>query len=98
MISFAAPDEGQQLKQIERYTGRQIERHVVEGMEPKVKQRTAAPGSARKPGYGGQRRSEPRRFSNGGNSSWSGGKSYGGNGARSSREGGFSGTRNRGRG
>ena len=34
-ISFAAPDEAQLLKQIERYTGRRIEAHVVAGMEPK---------------------------------------------------------------
>ena len=34
-ISFAAPEEAWQLKQIERYTGRRIEAHVVAGMEPK---------------------------------------------------------------
>jgi superfamily II DNA/RNA helicase len=34
-ISFAAAEDGRQLKQIERFTGRQIEAHVVPGMEPK---------------------------------------------------------------
>ncbi|MBI2227175.1 MAG: DEAD/DEAH box helicase, partial [Betaproteobacteria bacterium] len=93
-ISFAAPDEGQQLKQIERYTGRQIERHVVEGMEPKVKPRSGAPAGERKR-FGEQRRFRPA----GGNTRWSGGKSFGGNGGRSSRDGGgFGGSRSRGRG
>ena len=93
-ISFAAPDEGQQLKQIERYTGRQIERHVVEGMEPKVKPRSGAPAGERKR-FGEQRRFRPA----GGNTRWSGGKSFGGNGGRPSRDGGgFGGNRSRGRG
>ncbi len=96
-ISFAAPDEGQQLKQIERYTGRQIERHIVEGMEPKLKPRSAAPDGARKPRYGEQRR--PRSSNDRGESRWGGGKSYGGNGGRQSRDGGgFGGNRSRGRG
>ncbi len=34
-ISFASPDDARQLKQIERFTGRRIETHVVPGMEPK---------------------------------------------------------------
>ncbi|TAK53407.1 MAG: DEAD/DEAH box helicase, partial [Dehalococcoidia bacterium] len=89
-ISFAAPDEGQQLKQIERYTGRQIERHVVEGMEPKVKPRSGAPAGERKR-FGEQRRARPA----GGNTRWSGGKSFGGNGGRQSRD---FGNRSRGRG
>jgi len=79
-ISFAAPDEGQQLKQIERYTGQQIERHVVEGMEPKVKPRSGAPGGERKR-FGEPRKPRPA----GGNARWSGGKSFGGNGGRPSR-------------
>jgi len=111
-ISFAAPDEGHQLKQIERYTGNQIERHVIEGMEPKVKPRSGAPsGNDRKrfggPGKSGDPRkrfgeaAKPRRPSTGG-SNW-GGKSFGGNGGRpSSRDGGggggFGGNRSRGRG
>ncbi len=94
-ISFAAPDEGQQLKQIERYTGHQIERHIVEGMEPKVKPRSGAPGGDRKR-FGEQRK--PRPAGNG-NSRWSGGKPFGGNGGRPSRDGGgFGGNRSRGRG
>ncbi len=44
-ISFAAPDDGWQVRQIERYTGHAIVAHVVEGMEPKVPQR-----SSHKPG------------------------------------------------
>jgi len=104
-ISFAAPDEGQQLKQIERYTGHEIERHIVEGMEPKVKPRSGAPGGDRKR-FGAQRRPSS---GNGGNARWGGGdrgnsrsngaKSYGGNGGHSSRDGGgYGGNRSRGRG
>jgi superfamily II DNA/RNA helicase len=101
-ISFAAPDEGQQLKQIERYTGNQIERHVIVGMEPKVKPRSGAPrgnnerkrfGDPRK-SFGGNKRSEPR-------ASWGGKPSFGGNGGRPSTRdggGGFGGQRSRGRG
>jgi superfamily II DNA/RNA helicase len=103
-ISFAAPDEGQQLKQIERYTGHEIERHIVEGMEPKVKPRSGAPSGDRKR-FGAQRRPSS---GNGGNARWGGGdrgnsrsngaKSYGGNGGRSSRDGGgYGGNRSRGR-
>ena len=69
-ISFAAPDEAQQLKQIERYTGRQIERHVVAGLEPMIKERHAVPGGERKPRYGEQRR--PRRPNDRGESRWVG--------------------------
>jgi superfamily II DNA/RNA helicase len=96
-ISFAAPDDGQQLKQIERYTGRQIERHVVAGMEPTLKPRSGgAPGGERKR-FGGQnkRQGEQRRFGGGGESRWSGGRSFGGNGGRQSRD---FGNRSRGRG
>ena len=85
-ISFAAPDEGQQLKQIERYTGHQIERHIVAGMEPRLKPRSAAPGGERKR-FGDPRKrtgngGKPPRSGGGGESRWSGGKSYGGNGGR----------------
>jgi superfamily II DNA/RNA helicase len=98
-ISFAAPDEGQQLKQIERYTGNQIERHVIAGMEPKVKPRSGAPSGNDRKRFGDPRkngsneRGESRWNSGGANksrtgSSW-GGKSFGGNGGRpSSRDGG----------
>jgi len=108
-ISFAAPDEGQQLKQIERYTGNPIERHVIAGMEPKVKPRSGAPsGNDRKRGWNerGETRwnsGDPRK-SFGSNkprtgSNW-GGKSFGGNGGRPSTRdgGGFGGNRSRGRG
>src|SRR5258705_3407201 len=54
-ISFAAPDEGQQLKQIERYTGHQIERHVVAGMEPRLKPHSAGAGGER------ERLGDPRK-------------------------------------
>jgi superfamily II DNA/RNA helicase len=73
-ISFAAPDEGHQLKQIERYTGHSIQRHVIEGMEPKVKPRNGPPA-------GGQKRFGNRnaRFGNGGNSGNGGNARWGGN-------------------
>ena len=68
-ISFAAPDDGWQVRQIERYTGHSIAAHVVVGMEPKVQQRSShKPSAAPRRGNGG----------NGGN----GGKSYGGNAGR----------------
>ncbi|MEO8442548.1 MAG: helicase-related protein, partial [Betaproteobacteria bacterium] len=97
-ISFAAPDEGHQLKQIERYTGNQIERHVIAGMEPKVKPRSGAPSGNDRKRFGDPRKSfggnKPRS-----GSSW--GKSFGGNGGRPSSHdggGGFGGNRSRGRG
>ncbi len=117
-ISFASPDEGHQLKQIERYTGHLIERHVVEGMEPKVKPRSGPPAGAQKR-FGGNRNARPStgntssRWAGGerSESRWggnnrgearasTGGKPFGGNGARPSREGGsgFGGNRPRGRG
>jgi superfamily II DNA/RNA helicase len=109
-ISFAAPDEGHQLKQIERYTGNQIERHVIAGMEPKVKPRSGAPSGNERKRFGDPRKSfggnagKPRSNARGesrsnSGSSW-GGKSFGGNGGRpSSRDGGgFGGNRSRGRG
>jgi superfamily II DNA/RNA helicase len=53
-ISFAAPDDGWQVRQIERYTGHAIVAHVVEGMEPKVQQRSSHKPSSRQ-GKGGKR-------------------------------------------
>jgi superfamily II DNA/RNA helicase len=104
-ISFAAPDEGHQLKQIERYTGHQIERHVIEGMEPKVKPRSGPPSGPQKR-FGGARPGRPGTSNS--NSRWSGNnrgeaRSNGGNSfgsGRPSREGGsgFGGNRPRGRG
>ena len=84
-ISFAAPDERHQLKQIERYTGNQIARHVVEGMEPRLKESAAPAAARRRPG---------------GNSRWTGGnRSFGGAAQRSGRsDAGSGGFRGRGRG
>ena len=98
-ISFAAPDEGHQLKQIERYTGQQIARHTIEGMEPKIKPRSGAPSGDRKR-FGDPRKrtgdaGKPRRFGGGGESRWSAG-SPGANAGRPSRDGGAN--RSRGRG
>ena len=74
-ISFAAPDEGHQLKQIERYTGQQIVRHIVEGMEPKVKPRSGAPSGDRKRFGGDSRKPRPA----GGSTRWGAGKPFGSN-------------------
>ena len=52
-ISFAAPDDGRQVRQIERYTGHAITAHVVAGMEPKVPQRSSHKPAGR-PGQGGK--------------------------------------------
>jgi superfamily II DNA/RNA helicase len=49
-ISFAGPEDGRELKQIERYTGHAIVAHVVEGLEPKLPLRSHhSPGPRRKP-------------------------------------------------
>ncbi|MEQ1775161.1 MAG: DEAD/DEAH box helicase [Burkholderiales bacterium] len=40
-ISFAAPDDSWQVRQIERYTGHSISTHVIVGLEPKVPQRSS---------------------------------------------------------
>ena len=40
-ISFAAPDDGWQVRQIERYTGHAIVAHVIAGLEPKTPQRSS---------------------------------------------------------
>jgi len=61
-ISFAAPDDGWQVRLIERYTGHAITAHVVAGMEPKVPQRS----------------SHGPRFGKGGNGSNSGNNGRGG--------------------
>ncbi|MBX9810877.1 MAG: DEAD/DEAH box helicase [Burkholderiales bacterium] len=59
-ISFAAPDDSSQLRQIERFTGNQIQVHVVPGLEPKVKARSDFSGASRKPyrGQAGTRRGD----------------------------------------
>ena len=87
-ISFAAPEDASQLRQIERYTGNQIERHIIEGFEPNPKLRQAASNNDRRPRLGEQR---PRRDfgnnGNGGRTRWSnGGRSSGGNGTRQVRD------------
>jgi superfamily II DNA/RNA helicase len=71
-ISFAAPDDAQQLRQIERYTGRQIDRHVVAGMEPKPQTRRSSPERARQPRRGG----EQHRRVGGNDSRWGGARSF----------------------
>jgi len=61
-ISFAAPDDGWQVRQIERYTGHAIVAHVVVGLEPKVPQRSShkpgprfnKAGNSGKGGYAGR--------------------------------------------
>ncbi len=83
-ISFAAPDEGHQLKQIERYTGQQIVRHIVEGMEPKVKPRSGAPSGDRKRFGGDSRKPRPA----GGSTRWGAGKPFGSNGGGRAHDGG----------
>jgi len=64
-ISFAAPDDTRQVQQIERYTGRPIERHVIAGLEPKLKPAALNGGNRRN----GEQQRRPRRSfgSNGGN-------------------------------
>ena len=59
-ISFAAPDDNWQVRQIERYTGHAIAAHVVEGLEPKTPQRSShkpagRPGKGYKGGGGNNR-------------------------------------------
>jgi len=80
-ISFAAPEDSQQLKSIERYTGNQIQRHVIEGFEPKLK--PVVPGGDNKR-HGEQRRSHRGFGGNGSNGArWNNrGGSSGGNSAR----------------
>ncbi len=76
-ISFAAPDDGWQVRLIERYTGHSIAPHVIEGLEPKVPQR-----SSHKPG--------PRK-SFGGNGGNGGNGGRGGNGGKPGNGGGYAG-------
>jgi superfamily II DNA/RNA helicase len=80
-ISFAGADDFRELKQIERYTGSRIERHVIPGMEPRP--RTAQ--SLANGGGRGERGAPPRR----GNGRPSGGparREGGGGGWRASRD------------
>ena len=52
-ISFAAPDDSWQIRQIERYTGHTIAAHVIAGMEPTVVQRSSHKPAGR-PGNAGR--------------------------------------------
>ncbi len=58
-ISFASSEDIRQLKQIERYIGRSIERLSVPGFEAKVQVRTDS--GARRPPAGGRRGAPPAR-------------------------------------
>ncbi len=60
-ISFASSEDTRQLKQIERYIGRSIERLSVPGFEAKVPMRT----EARRPPAGGRRGAPPARDARG---------------------------------
>ncbi|HUO43553.1 MAG TPA: DEAD/DEAH box helicase [Burkholderiales bacterium] len=51
-ISFAAPDDASQLRQIERYTGQPIEQHVIAGLEPKLRPAASHGNPGRKNGGG----------------------------------------------
>jgi superfamily II DNA/RNA helicase len=86
-ISFAAPEDASQLRQIERYTGNQIQRHIIEGFEPNPKLRQAASNNDRKPRPGEQR--ARRNFGSNGSGDrtrWSQGRSSSSNGARQARD------------
>ena len=43
-VSLASPRDAMQLKRIERFTGQLIPVQVIEGLEPRLKPRSAAPG------------------------------------------------------
>jgi superfamily II DNA/RNA helicase len=47
-ISFAAPDNFQQLRDIERYTHQTITAHVIPGLEPTMKPRQQQPAGQRR--------------------------------------------------
>ena len=49
-ISFAAPDNFQQLRDIERYTRQSIPAHVIPGLEPTLRPRQHAPSGHRRGG------------------------------------------------
>lgn len=52
-LSFAAPRESMLVRDIERFTGQKISSHVVEGLEPKIKELRSSQGpkrSSRPPG------------------------------------------------
>ena len=78
-ISYAAPDDGWQVRQIERYTGHSISTHVIAGLEPKAPQR-----SSHKP--------PASRFNKGGKSGGGGYKGRGGSAGASASAGAGRGT------
>ena len=49
-ISFAAPDNFQQLRDIERYTRQSIPAHIIPGLEPTLRPRQHAPSCHRRSG------------------------------------------------
>jgi len=57
-ISFAAPDNFQQLRDIERYTRQTIPAHVIPGLEPTIRPRQQTPSGQRRGGPSGH---PPRR-------------------------------------
>ena len=60
-ISFAAPDNFQQLRDIERFTRQTIPAHVIPGLEPTIKRRQQSPSGQRRGRSFGQ---NPRRPDN----------------------------------
>jgi superfamily II DNA/RNA helicase len=73
-ISFAAPEDGWQVRQIERYTGHTISPHVVAGLEPKVIQRSTHKPPSNRFGKG-------KPSGNGGHAPRGGGNKLGAGGA-----------------
>jgi superfamily II DNA/RNA helicase len=59
-ISFAAPDEAQLLRQIERFTGQRIKVAVVSGLEPKLPLRRSAPKPDRRARHEPPRNGRPK--------------------------------------
>ena len=70
-VSFAGMREVGLVKNIERYTGNRIEVHTLPGLEPTQKPTSGRPAAAGRPrsnagprgGFGGDKRSEPRSYS-----------------------------------
>ena len=91
-ISFAAPDDGWNVRQIERYTGHAITAHVVEGLEPKMQPQRSShkpgrPGRSGKPGGPGKK--FKGGFGNRGNSAGRAGGNGAANGPRTGKPGGW---------
>ena len=91
-ISFAAPDDGWNVRQIERYTGHAITAHVVEGLEPKMQPQRSShkpgrPGRSGKPGWPGKK--FKGGFGNRGNSAGRAGGNGAANGPRTGKPGGW---------